>query len=1101
MSQLILSKRALLLIVGVLFHLLYLWSIFDIYFISPLVHGMKHHLSTLNPPAKRLFLIVGDGQRADTTLSKVYHSKNDEFNYLTPYLRSIILNQGTYGISHTRMPTESRPGHVAMIAGFYEDVSAVTKGWKENPVDFDSVFNQSKHTYSFGSPDILPMFATGASDLNKIDTWMYGHEFEDFTSSSIELDKFVFDNLNQLFINSTIDSNLNNEIRQDGNIFFLHLLGTDTAGHSYRPYSNEYYDNVIHTDNQLSKLIPKINEFFNDDKTAFIFTSDHGMSDFGSHGDGHPNNTRTPFICWGAGCKKPNYIDSIDNKYLLKESNEMLNWNLNNIERHDIKQADIASLMSYLIGLNYPSNSVGELPIDFIDGSESDKINALYQNSLSILEQYLVKLSEVSNSQFHFKPFPEFELKSIDDYKSEIEQLIKLVDGDDLDEIKLNLIEKLAINKIETFMQVTLSGLDYLTKYNWLLLRSIVTLGFVGWIVYSFVIFLQLFILEKENTLQNSLSFKIFNYSFFISITLTLSYLLFYQKSPMNYYMYLAFPIFFWNQIFNKNTDLFIGLYQFFKGLSIFKISIILLSIIGFFECITYGFTNRSIFIYLFGILGIYPILLTTNSNSNSNSISYKRLISWLITNILMSFFPSQNPIKTENLTMILIGGLSIILIGIISLIYLNKKIQLSLYTKSLILIQILLVIISIYSTQKSIISLQLRNGLPKDAQLLGWLNLIISLIIIPILHHFKSNSDYQLRFLIIFLTFSPTFIILTISFETLFYVLFSLLVLQWLEIESKLKLKVINSWLQLLRISLIGFFFLQISFFGTGNIASISSFSLDSVYRLIPIFDPFPMGALLMLKLIIPYIILSIGLGLMNIRLNLKIYSISTLVISLSDLLSLNFFFLVKTEGSWLDIGLTISNYCLAILNSLFILILELLSNFLLHNVKLEEANEDDLIMQVNGDGVGKKAQKLMNDNDTISKRIRRSSMIIEVDDDDDVQYIKDNITSKKGIKKLTSNSPKKNNKKLTSNPPEKSSKKLTGNSPEKYERKKHYIIEEISDSEDDDDYGIDKDTSFVSKQLELDTVEYKEILKLIGESESSNSIADRLRRRSKRN
>ena len=106
-------------------HVILFYSIFDVYFTSPINHGMPVHRSTRSARAQRLVLFVADGLRAD----KFFEPVNN-----TPYLNSIMQQRTSLsGISHTRVPTESRPGHVAIISGFYEDVSAVARGWKENP--------------------------------------------------------------------------------------------------------------------------------------------------------------------------------------------------------------------------------------------------------------------------------------------------------------------------------------------------------------------------------------------------------------------------------------------------------------------------------------------------------------------------------------------------------------------------------------------------------------------------------------------------------------------------------------------------------------------------------------------------------------------------------------------------------------------------------------------------------------------------------------------------------------------------------------------------------------------------------------------------------
>lgn len=907
------KHRLTLIIVGVLFHLFYLWSIFDIYFVSPLVHGMQQYRSTQTPPAKRLFLVVGDGLRADTTFDKVTHPTTGEKEFLAPYIRSLVQNEATYGISHTRMPTESRPGHIAMIAGFYEDVSAVTKGWQENPVDFDSFFNQSTHTYAMGSPDILPMFKTDDSN-ERVHLWMYGHEYEDFTQSSIELDAFVFRHMDELFKNSTRNETLNEEIKQDGNVFFLHLLGCDTAGHSYRPYSAEYYDNVKYIDGQVSLLVDKVNNFFGDEETAFIFTADHGMSAFGSHGDGHPNNTRTPFVAWGAGLNKPvkNEVPIFDN---YTET-----WDLGDIRRNDINQADITSLMAYLIGVNYPVNSVGELPIAYIAGEESKKLNALYNNAKSILEQYLVKEKEVISSQFKYKEYWKFAQKNHEQYLIEIEDLVKQIALGD------NTIEKQAITLTEELMKTTLEGLNYLTTYNWRFIRTIVTLGFIGWISYAFTVFLKLYILKS---VDEKIKTSALNYFIFGSMGAVLNWVLYYQRSPFNFYMYLQFPLYLWSQVFTNHEVLRSGVTEFFKGISVTQRLLVAVFIFGVYEGIVYGFFHRWIFTVIFNLMSFYPLYCGIDSFFTN--------LAWFLTSVFLSTFTLYDAVKIESLSQINCAGALVAITSLYGLKKISKNI--SRYSLTIFATQIALVIAMLFVTQKSVLSLQNRQGLPKDTQIAGWAIMGISLFAMPLLHYLKPNNDYKVRFLIIYLTFAPTFIILTISFESLFYVAFTAYITQWIEIETKIKeMKTQENWLQLLRVSVIGFFLLQTAFFGTGNVASISSFSLDSVYRLLPIFDPFPMGALLMLKLIIPYILLSTGLGIMNLKLNIRDYTISSLIISTNDILSLNFFFLLKTEGSWLDIGITISNYCLAILSSLFILILEVLSHLLLKNVMIQE-------------------------------------------------------------------------------------------------------------------------------------------------------------------
>lgn len=242
-----------------------------------------------------------------------------------------------------------------------------------------------------------------------------------------------------------------------------------------------------------------------------------------------------------------------------------------------------------------------------------------------------------------------------------------------------------------------------------------------------------------------------------------------------------------------------------------------------------------------------------------------------------------------------------------------------------------------------------------------------------PLAYRFEPNNNYLHRLVVIFLTCAPTFVILTISYEGLFYFAFCATLVTWVRLEHEVYLysrgkptvtEVTNGSASQLkdqptsryrplalrdaRVALFFFVLLQSAFFSTGNVASISSFSLESVCRLIPIFDPYSQGALLVLKLMIPFALVSANLGILNRRLGVAPSALFMVVMAISDVLTLYFFWVVKDEGSWLEIGSTISHFAIASLLCVFVAALEGLSAVFIAGVKMDGAVAEKVL--VNG-------------------------------------------------------------------------------------------------------------------------------------------------------
>ncbi|XP_070276500.1 GPI ethanolamine phosphate transferase 1 isoform X2 [Myotis yumanensis] len=910
-------------IVGLLVHFVFFASIFDIYFTSPLVHGMAPQFTPLPPPARRLVLIVADGLRADAL-----YEFDEKGNPRAPFIRNIIMHEGSWGISHTRVPTESRPGHVALIAGFYEDVSAVAKGWKENPVEFDSLLNQSKYTWSWGSPDILSMFAKGATG-NHVFTHSYNADSEDFGAKDVtKLDTWVFDNIKEFFHAARNNQSLFSKLNEEKVVFFLHLLGIDTNGHAHRPTSREYKDNIKLVDEGVKEIVSLLKDFYgNDEKTAFLFTSDHGMTDWGSHGAGHPSETFTPFVAWGAGIKYPQKVsDQQFNDVLLK------GWKLESWKRQDINQADVAPLMASLIGVPFPLNSVGILPVNYLNNTDAFKAESMYTNAKQILEQFKVKMTQKKEVTLPFL-FTPFKLLSDSKQLDILRKARSYIKQENYDEAVFLCME---------LIHLSLEGLTYYHTYDRFFLGINVLLGFVGWASYA-----SLLIIKSHSSLTRGVSKEVKKPSHlllcsFVTIGILMAFFLLIQACPWTYYVYCLLPVPIWYAVLRE--------YQVIQDLVTSLLTFPSRHFVGYLLALALGIEVLVLsFFYRYmltaGLIVFAGWPFTTQLWTRAKSIS----LSWIFFCLLLAVFPLMPVVgRKPDIFLVMGAGLLVLLLSLFVVTSLIKTKDSFVNDKLLLhLLQMLSTVLSMWAVYSTHNSLLKKQGLPLINQVVSWI-ILASSFVVPLL----SPRNLLERLFSILVSSMSAYLLLSRGYEALFPLVLSCLMFVWIHMEQETlqqsgvscKQKVtsihfsyntdITQFRQLclddIRRAFFLVFFLVTAFFGTGNIASINSFDLASVYCFLTVFSPFMMGALMLWKIFIPFVLVMCAFEAVQLTTQLSSKSLFLMVLVISDIMALHFFFLVKDYGSWLDIGTSISHYVIVMCMTIVLVFLNGLAQLL---------------------------------------------------------------------------------------------------------------------------------------------------------------------------
>ena len=166
------------------------------------------------------------------------------------------------------------------------------------------------------------------------------------------------------------------------NVMAVHFSGPDKVGHTWGADSEEYETKLTHVDSQVSDLLDHIPKNW-----SVVITADHGMTDMGTHGSSEDITRDVAAVISG-----PQVIPKS-----VGESH----------------QRDISAAMALILGLPFPVQLHGQIPLEIFDYNETESqiINqwnweAAYHRQIFFNEKEGVKDSDLSIHEPNWNVIP-----------------------------------------------------------------------------------------------------------------------------------------------------------------------------------------------------------------------------------------------------------------------------------------------------------------------------------------------------------------------------------------------------------------------------------------------------------------------------------------------------------------------------------------------------------------------------------------------------------------------------------------------------------------------------------------------------------------------